>query len=79
MPFMVLNLEPDEQMMIVTALMMTFVIGSWYMWLLLFLGPYSYIKTKRKYPRGFFKHTLYFLGFTSLEGYPTYHEKEFIE
>jgi len=78
-PFMVLSLEPDEQMLIITGLLMAFTIGGWYMWVLLFMGPYVYIRAKKKYPRGFFKHILYFFGLTKLEGYPTYHERDFVE
>jgi hypothetical protein len=43
------------------------------------VGPYVYIRAKKKYPRGFFKHILYFFGLTKLEGYPTYHERDFVE
>lgn len=78
-PFMILKFESDEIMVVLTCLVMAFTVGGWFVWALLFFGPYVYITKKRKYPRGFFKHILYFIGVSNLEGYPSYHEREFIE
>jgi type IV conjugative transfer system protein TraL len=41
--------------------------------------PLSYSRAKRKYPRGFLRHLLYFAGITTFKGYPTFFEKRFIE
>jgi hypothetical protein len=41
--------------------------------------PVIYAKLKKRYPRGFMKHALYFIGFLELRGYPTFFEKEFTE
>lgn len=76
---MILKFESDEIMVTLTCLVMAFGIGGWFVWLVLLAGPYLYVTTKRKYPRGFIKHVLYFLGMSQMKGYPSYHENIFIE
>jgi len=75
---MILSFEPDEQMIILLSVIGGVTIWGWGL-LVPVLLPYLYIKTKKKYPRGFVKHIFYILGFIKFGGYPTYHEKEFIE
>jgi hypothetical protein len=75
---MILSFEPDEQMIIFMSVVGGIAIWGWGLAIPVFL-PYLYIKAKKKYPRGFIKHIFYIMGFIRFQGYPTYHEKEFIE
>lgn len=77
-PFQVLWFETDELAIILMCFVLAMLFGSLF-WIGLFAGPYYYGKLKKSYPRGFLKHTLYFIGLSSLKGYPTYFEKEFSE
>ena len=77
-PFMILSFEPDEQMITLTCVVVALTVWGWAV-LLPFTVPYLYVKTKKKYPRGFIKHVFYILGFVRFEGYPTFHEREFLE
>ena len=77
-PFMILSFEPDEQMITLTCVVLGLTMWGWWLLLPLFV-PYLYVKTKKKYPRGFIKHALYMLGLSRFEGYPAFHEKEFME
>jgi len=45
----------------------------------MFVIPWVYSKAKRKYPRGFLKHCLWFAGLVKIKGYPEYFEKKFSE
>ncbi len=77
-PVQVLWFEIDELGVVFLSLILALVLeGVFY--LLLFILPYVYSKMKRKYPRGFLGHVLYFVGITTLHGYPQFFEKEFIE
>lgn len=77
-PFQVLWFETDELGIILMFFVLAMMFGYLF-WILLFTGPYYYGKLKKNYPRGFLKHTLYFLGLKPLKGYPSYFEKEFLE
>lgn len=77
-PFQVLWFETDEMAIILICFVLAMLFGYLF-WGLLFVGPYYYGKLKKNYPRGFLKHTLYFIGLSSLKGYPSYFEKEFSE
>jgi hypothetical protein len=77
-PFMILSFEPDEQMITLTCVVAALTIWGFAI-LLPFTVPYLYITTKKKYPRGFVKHVFYVLGFVRFDGYPTFHEREFVE
>jgi hypothetical protein len=77
-PFMILSFEPDEQMITLTCVVVALTVWGWAV-LLPFTVPYLYVKTKKKYPRGFIKHVFYILGFVRFDGYPTFHEREFLE
>jgi hypothetical protein len=48
-------------------------------WILLIVVPWTYSRMKNKYPRGFLRHGLYFIGLVELKGYPSPFEEEFTE
>ena len=77
-PFQILWFESDElgimSVFFILALMFGYVF-----WALMFIAPYIYSTIKRKYPRGFFKHFLYFAGLTNLKGYPSFFQDRFCE
>jgi type IV conjugative transfer system protein TraL len=77
-PFQVLWFETDELVIVVVFLIFALIFGYLF-WLLLFVGPYLYTRLKKKYPRGFLRHVLYFIGLIRIKGYPSYFEKEFFE
>lgn len=53
--------------------------GKLFFWLMPIIPVYIYSKYKVKYPRGFFRHCLYFVGFMKITGYPEFFDKKFIE
>ncbi len=75
-PFQVLWFETDELGVLVIFFLLAMVFGSFF-WLLIVVGPYLYSRVKRKYPRGFLKHSLYFLGILKMKGYPLFFEQRF--
>ncbi len=77
-PHQVLFMDADEFVMIVIFFAFALVFG-YFFWLLLFVVPYLYFRSKRKYPRGFLKHYLYKLGIIHFKGAPSYFEKQFNE
>jgi len=77
-PLQVLWIEFDELGVYFLSLILALMLEGWF-YLLLILFPYGYTKIKKKYPRGFLNHILYFIGITKLKGYPQYFEREFIE
>lgn len=77
-PYQVLWFEADELMLILLFFVFTIVFSAWFL-PFLFFAPWLYGKAKKKYPRGFLEHCLYFLGLVSMEGYPNYFQKEFFE
>jgi type IV conjugative transfer system protein TraL len=77
-PFQVLWFETDELVIVVVFLIFALIFGYLF-WLFLFVGPYLYTRLKKKYPRGFLRHVLYFIGLIRIKGYPSYFEKEFFE
>ncbi|RMG69972.1 MAG: type IV conjugative transfer system protein TraL [Nitrospirae bacterium] len=78
-PYQVLWMEVDEMAVFFTLLIFVYIFTSWITFFLMIIGTYLYSVTKKKYPRGFLKHCLYFLGFIDMKGYPTFFEKEFLE
>jgi len=78
LPFQVLWFETDELIIALIFYVMALVFGN-VLWLMIGIGPYAYSSIKRKYPRGFFKHSLYFIGLISIKGYPNFFESEFSE
>jgi len=77
-PFQILWFESDDLVIMLIFFVFAITFGSLF-WLVMFAAPYLYSKLKKRYPRGFFRHTLYFLGLIKLKGYPSYFEKEFQE
>jgi type IV conjugative transfer system protein TraL len=77
-PFQVLWFESDELGIICVFFTVAMIFGS-FTWLLLIAGPWYYTHLKKKYPRGFLRHFLYFLGLTRLDKYPGYFEDVFYE
>ncbi len=78
LPFQILMFEVDEFAIFLIALALALAWGGIF-YPLMILAPYSYSKAKKKNPRGFFRHLSYCAGFSKMEGYPTFFEKEFIE
>ena len=78
-PYQLLWLEPDDMMIALLFYLLAMLFGGWYMYLLIVVVPLYYGKMKRKYPRGFLKHCLYFAGLIDLKGYPSSFIKRFIE
>ncbi len=77
-PIQILWFESDEFAIITICYILGLLFG-WIGWVILIVAPYLYSKLKKNYPRGFLKHSLYFIGLLKLEGYPIYQEKEFME
>jgi len=77
-PVQVLWFEPDDLGILLFSFTLALIFGG-LCWLLLFLLPYLYSRFKRKYPKSFFKHLLYFSGVKTPEKYPTAFEKRFLE
>jgi type IV conjugative transfer system protein TraL len=77
-PLQVLWFEPDELGVVFTFFLVAMIYGS-VTWLLLLIAPWYYCRLKKEYPKGFFRHVLYFIGITSMKGYPTYFEERFFE
>ncbi len=77
-PLQVLWFESDEIGIIITFGVIALIFGS-FTWLLIVAAPWYYGHVKKKYPRGFLRHTLYFAGLIRLNLYPDYFEEEFYE
>ncbi|MFB3925191.1 MAG: type IV conjugative transfer system protein TraL [Syntrophales bacterium] len=78
-PIQVLWFEPDDMGIMIAAFTFALIYGGWYMWMMVIVGPWYYGRLKKRFPRGFFRHVLYFAGLIKLEGYPSYFEDTFIE
>jgi len=77
-PFQVLWFESDEVGIILLFFMISSVFGAW-TWILLILGPCLYSKAKKKYPKGFLRHMLYFTGLKELKHCPNFFDNFFVE
>lgn len=77
-PLQVLWFEPDELGVVFTFLLFALIYG-YIFWAFLIITPWYYSRAKKRYPRGFFRHVLYFIGITGMKGYPSYFEERFIE
>jgi type IV conjugative transfer system protein TraL len=77
-PIQMLWWEQDEVVVIMVTLCGALFVGGW-AWLALLVGPFSYSRFKKTYPKGFLKHLLFMVGLMKFEGYPTAFEKHFIE
>jgi type IV conjugative transfer system protein TraL len=77
-PFQVLWFECDEIGIICVFFTIAMIFGS-LTWFFLIIGPWYYSHLKKKYPRGFLRHCLYFMGLVRLHNYPGYFEELFVE
>jgi type IV conjugative transfer system protein TraL len=78
-PIQVLWLEIDELALFFVGGFIFLLFSNKITFITMFLIPWMYSKAKKKYPRGFLQHTLYFMGFIKLERYPSYFEDHFVE
>jgi type IV conjugative transfer system protein TraL len=78
-PVQILFWDSDVLGVMAGAFGLAITLGGWFLWGLVFLLPWQYARMKKKYPRGFFIHLLYFAGLVELKRYPSYFEKRFIE
>ncbi|MFW9603790.1 MAG: type IV conjugative transfer system protein TraL [Trichlorobacter sp.] len=77
-PFQVLWFEPDDLAVMTAAFIIAQQFGGW-LWLLLILAPAWYRRLKRRHPRGFLRHALYWLGLAPMHGYPPFFSDRFHE
>ncbi|MCK4487667.1 MAG: hypothetical protein KAU38_13025 [Desulfobacterales bacterium] len=77
-PLQILWFETDEVATLLIFFIISSLFGGW-SWLLLFVGPYLYLRLKKNYPKSFIKHSLYFLGLKTPRNYPSTFEKFFCE
>ncbi len=77
-PFQVLWFESDDLVIALIFYVLALLYGGVF-WLLIAGGPYAYSSVKKRYPRGFLKHSLYFMGLVRMRGYPEFFETEFYE
>ena len=77
-PLQVLWWEVDEFAIVMIFFTLALIYG-YIFWFLMIAVPYGYSKLKKKYPRGFIFHLLWFVGLLDFHGYPTAFEKEFFE
>lgn len=77
-PLQILWFEADEVAVVLIFFIISSVFGGW-SWLLCVAGPYSYLKLKKKYPKSFLKHSLYFSGLMTPKNYPSFFERTFFE
>ena len=78
-PVQILFWESDELAIMAGAFSLAITFGGWLFWSIVFIVPWQYARVKKRHPRGFFLHLLYFVGLLELKNYPTYFEKNFIE
>jgi hypothetical protein len=69
-PVQVLALDADEVKIIALLFIGAMVFGGTLLWGAFFFGPFVLIPYKRDQARGFFNHSLIFVGATPLFGYP---------
>jgi hypothetical protein len=76
--------EADQISVATLLLTISFMYGGfsgvrWIFWIFPIVGTWGYSQVKKKYPRGFLKHLLYFYGITKMSGYPEYYDIHFNE
>jgi type IV conjugative transfer system protein TraL len=76
-PMQVLWFESDEIGVICVFGTIALIFGG-FTWLLIIAAPWYYSHIKKRYPRGFLRHVLYFVGIVRLDRYPDYFEETFI-
>ncbi len=77
-PYQVLWLEADELFVGFTFYLISLLFGAFFL-IGIIIGPWAVGQIKRKYPRGFMKHCLYFIGLVEFKCYPSFFESEFFE
>lgn len=77
-PYQILWFEPDDLGIALVFFALAMIYGGFF-WIPVFVAPWFYSKTKAAYPRGFFKHLLYFCGIHHFKMYPTFFERRFLE
>lgn len=77
-PHQILFFDAEDMALIMLLFVLAMMFG-YIFWLLLFVVPYIYMKTKKKYPRGTLKHVIYRLGLIHFKGSPSIFEKKFME
>jgi hypothetical protein len=78
-PFQVLWWEVDELGLYTVALVIGMIFEHILAWIIPIFLVTRYSAYKKRYPRGFIKHFLYFTGLVKLEGYPDYWVEKFNE
>ncbi len=69
--------EVDELMVMLFCFVFWMIFGNFF--LITFVSPFLYSKFKKKYPRGFLRHSLYFIGLIKMHCYPDFFQRKFIE
>lgn len=77
-PYQVLWFETDDMGILTLCFILAIIFGGLF-WIALFVVPALYMKTKKKYPRGYLRHLLYFAGILRFKRYPDFIIKEFVE
>lgn len=78
-PIQVLWAEADSFGVFFLCLCLALSFDGWFLWILTIAIPWGYSRVKKNYPRGFLKHSLYYLSVKNFKGYPEYHQKKFRE
>lgn len=77
-PFQILWFEPDDMAFMAVGFIFAQKFGGIF-WILMFALPWIYGRMKKRYPRGFLRHTLYFVGIAPMRGYPHFFQKHFLD
>lgn len=78
-PFQILFLEMDDLSIMFTFFFLAAIFRRMEFFGIALVAPYFSIKIKKKYPRGYLKHVMYFLGIIRFKGYPSSFEIHFLE
>lgn len=77
-PYQVLWFESDDMGILALCFIMAIIFGGFF-WIAFVVVPTFYMRTKKKYPRGYLRHLLYFVGILRVKRYPDFMIKEFVE
>ena len=78
-PIQILWWEEDQLVLFAVSYITGVYFSGGVGWILALLTHFMYPKYKRASPRGFLKHSFYFIGLARLRGYPSHFEKDFWE
>ena len=70
LPVQILWFDPEDIAIGFVMYVFALTIDRWFMWPLVVLVPYAFMRLKAGKPRGFLRHLLYVYGFQKLDGYP---------